>query len=266
MKKRLFLLPLLGGFLLASCSMSDLMFWKKNSEPESEQKEEEYKPDPEPPEDTTDHSPILKEEFGDYKLARSVEEGKRYVLGVFRHETNIMRFFSGDYHRDDKGFYPFYLGTLEENTTTGAAEIEIKFKEGSTTEFSMQVFTTDSELPWNGKYLGVYSAKGNSNDVMSVALLDSPEQTEYHAPDTGNLTNATNGYWKFHTTLRDDKKEEDRNVFAPGADYLHAELGDTQAVPKLLGTKGKFVSMDCQTYELAIDGLEYDLAHLYEHK
>ena len=266
MKKRLFLVPLLGGFLLASCSMSDLMFWKKNNEPEQEEKKEEYKPDPVPPEDTTDHSPVLKEEFGDYKLAKSVEEGKRYVLGVYRHETDVMRFFSGDYHRDEKGSYPYYLGTLAEDETTGAAEIEIKFKEGSTTEFSMQVFTTDTELPWNGKYIGVYSAKGTSNDVMSVAVLDSPDQTEYYQPGSSTLTNPTNGYWKFHTTLKDKQKDEDRTVYTPGADYKHTELGDTEAVPKLLGTRGKYVSMDCQTYETAIDGIEYDLAHLYEHK
>ncbi len=267
MKKRLFLVPLIGGFLLASCSLEDLMFWKKNSEPEQGNKEQEFKPDPVPPEDTTDHSPVLKEEFGDYKLAKTVEEGKRYILGVYRHETDIMRFFSGDYHRDAKGFYPYYLGTLAADETTGAAEIEIKFKEGSTTEFSMQVFTTNSELPWNGKYIGVYSAKATSNDVISIALLDSPDQTEYYSPDKPTVkTNATNGYWKFHTTLRDKQRDEDRTVYAPGADYLHEELGDTEAVPKLLGTRGKFESMDCQTYEIAIDGIEYDLSHLYEHK
>lgn len=260
MKKRLFLVPLLGGFLLSSCSFSDLMFWQKKESSQEEQKHE-YKPDPKPPEDTTDHSPVLKEEFGDYKLAKTVEEGKDYVFGVFRHELQKMRFFSGDYHRDSAGYYPYYLGTLAEDVTEGAAKIRIKFKEGSTTEFSMQVFTDDDTLPWNEKYIGIYSAKAKSRDVISIALLDTPDQEDYYSPNAPTVkTNKTNGYWKFHTTL------EERNVFAPAADYRHTELGDSTAVPKFLGTAGDFTSMDCQTYQTAIDGVEYDLAHLYEHK
>ena len=41
MKKRLLILPILAGFVLSSCSFEDLMFWKKKTEQETEQKEDE---------------------------------------------------------------------------------------------------------------------------------------------------------------------------------------------------------------------------------
>lgn len=46
MKRRLFILPILAGFVLSGCSFQDLMFWKKKSE-DSQQKEEKHSEDSE---------------------------------------------------------------------------------------------------------------------------------------------------------------------------------------------------------------------------
>ena len=255
MKKRLFLVPLLGGFLLSSCSFSDLMFWQKKESSQEEQKHE-YKPDPKPPEDTTDHSPVLKEEFGDYKLVKSPEPGKKYILANYRHDADYMMFFNGDYHRDGDEFYPFYMGGTEEVDESAEVEIESLGDDGS---FAIKVSCAES-LPWNGKYIGVYSATSSfSNPVMSIALLDSPDQTEYVDPKSDLETNPTNGTFKFYDEI------EGLKVYAPAAMYQNEEL-DAEPVPKFIGTKGEYVSFDCKSVDDALDGTQYDIAHFYEHK
>ena len=175
-----------------------------------------------------------------------------------------MRFFSGDCHKDSKGQYPFYMGTLEDfDSYEGAAEIEVVFLNDE--EFTMQVSAPGQF--WDGKYIGVYSAhSSNQNPVMSIAPLDSPDQTEYYPVqqngDPGeDLADTPSAKWKFHTV------EDDVQIYAPAADYMYSELGDQSATPKYLGTgAAKFVSIDCKQASAALDGIEYDLAHLYELK
>ncbi len=204
-----------------------------------------------------DHSPRIKETYGDYTLAKSVVDGGQYILGVFRHESGQMRFFNGDYHRDGDSYYPYYLGT-DADSTENAAVITVHMV--SSTEFSMQVSSPGN--PWDGKYIGVYSAHGSGGGaVMSIAVLDSPDQTEYVQPgdEIGGQTDPTYGFFKFHTTCNN------QTVYAPAADYKHEEDGDKKANPKFLGTAGNFISIDCKDYQVATDGLAYDLAHLYAH-
>ena len=251
MKKRLLLIPLFAGLVLSGCGKDE----PKGDEPVGG--------DELPPEDTTDHSPVLKEEFGDYQLAKELKDHGRYILGVYRHEDDIMRFFSGDYHRDAKGHYPFYMGTLQNfDDYEGAAEIEVIFQ--NETEFVMQVHAPG--MVWDEKYIGVYSAFSSSeNAVMSVAAMDSIDQEEYFVPDsegnpTTKQTDKPSAIFKFHSV------ENDVGIYAPAADYMYTELGDKEATPKYLGTAGDFVSIDCKQADIALDGVEYDLAHLYELK
>ena len=55
MKKRLFLLPLIGAFTLAGCSFEDLMFWKKKEDSSKKTPSGEVVPggDEEPTEEPT---------------------------------------------------------------------------------------------------------------------------------------------------------------------------------------------------------------------
>lgn len=249
MKKSLFLLPLVGGLLLSGCSFEDLMFWKKVK-------------DSDLPENTL-------REFQGYKLATSVKEGKRYLLGDYRHREDLMRFANGDYHWDGGNFYPFYMGTVA-GTTEGAAEFEIKYLNKSAGEFSIQVFAEGK--PWHQKYIGVYGAKSTyDNQVMSIALLDDPKQTSYTDPKTGTAVgNRVSGVFTFV------EKYEDLPAYAPAAFYEYPEV-DPEPVPKFLGSslitdedyeKGEadYISIDCKRWEDALSGSKYDLAHFYEKK
>ena len=266
MKKRLFLLPLLGGFLLAGCEIQIgnkvIKLFEKETK-EEEKKEENTKQNEQEEqggeeEQGSGNAPVIKEEFGDYKLAKSVEEGGKYIIGVYRSKLDYMRFFNGDYHRDAGNFFPFYMGCGAEDDVSCAAEVTVHFVNEN--EFTMQVSTSDASLPWNGKYIGVYSAtSGYNNQVMSIALMDSPNQTSYTDPKSGKTTDLPSALFKYHVSCND------QTVYAPAADYKYEGL-DEEKVPKFLGTAGDYVSIDCKSYEVATDGNEYDLAHLYVHK
>lgn len=239
-------------FSLSACTLPKWLSWLSfipglEAPKEDEEEEEEFVP--------LDHSPRIKETYGDYTLAKSVEDGGEYILGVYRHETGAMRFFNGNYHEDGGEYYPFYMGTDLESPETAAIVTVHMIND---TEFSLQV--SAPELPWDGKYIGVYSAHGSGGGaVMSIAVLDDPLQTEYTQPISGEVTDPPTGVFKFHTTCNN------QTVYAPAADYQHEEDGDTKAVPKFLGTAGDYVSIDCKDYTVATDGLAYDLAHLYAH-
>lgn len=249
MKKHLFLLPLVGGLLLSGCSIEDLMFWKKSSKVEF-------------PANTL-------EEFKGYKIATSVKDGGRYLLGDYRHREDLMRFAQGDYHRDSKGEYPFYMSTVA-GTTEGAAEFEVKFTNKSKGEFSLQVFCANTSLPWNGKYVGAYAAKSSyDNQVMSLALLDSPTQTHYTDPKSGT-SYTCKGIFQFYTVY------EDLPAYAPAIPFAYPNI-DPEPVPKFLGSsllsqenfdRGEpdYTSMDCKKWEDALTPDKYDLAHFYEKK
>lgn len=255
MKKRLFLIPLIGGFLLSGCTIK--LFGKTIKLFEKDEKQQNNKDkdkDNTPEETSTD--PVIKEEFGDYKLVKSPEPGKKYILANYRHDADYMMFFNGDYHRDGDEFYPFYMGGTEEVDESAEVEIESLGDDGS---FAIKVSCAES-LPWNGKYIGVYSATSSfSNPVMSIALLDSPDQTEYVDPKSDLETNPTNGTFKFYDEI------EGLKVYAPAAMYQNEEL-DAEPVPKFIGTKGEYVSFDCKSVDDALDGTQYDIAHFYEHK
>jgi len=275
MNKRLFLLPLLAGFALSGCTIN--LFGQEIAIGEDDSSSSvKPKPTPTPTPTPTpsggdeeeDHTPRLMEEFGDYKLAKEIHEGD-YILGAYRWNEEIMRFANGDYHRDANGYYPFYMGTVG-GTTEGAATVHVHFVNDD--EFTMQL-SCDASLPWNNKYIGVYAAESSfGNYVMSVGLLDDPYQEEYTDPKSGKVykdKQAPKGIWKYYEELNDQK------VYAPAAMYLYEDI-DSEAVPKFLGTGHKskqslqreddYTSFDCKSYEIATDGIQYDLAHLYELK
>ena len=256
MKKQLFLIPVVGAFLLAGCQIKIgnkvFKFFEKNNSSSNE----EGLPS------------NFKEEYNGYKLARSVKNGGRYILGVYRTREDKMRFANGDYHygynastKVDNDWFPFYLGTVE-GSTEEAAEIEVKFT--SNDEFTMQVFAEGK--PWDKKYIGVYAASSSfGNSVMSIALLDDPEQASYKDPKS-NKTFSPSGTFKYFESY------DGTLAYAPAAMFLYPGL-DEEAVPKFLGTghnpkeeEDDYTSMDSKSYEVALDYEQYDLAHLYEKK
>ena len=248
MKRRSLLLTMVAGLTLTGCSFDDLMFWKKVE-------------DSDLPENTL-------REFDGYRLATKVKNKKRYLLGDYRHREDLMRFANGDYHRDDKGFYPFYMGTVG-GTTEGAAEFEVKFTNIFKGEFSLQCFCEDTRLPWHEKYIGVYAATSSfENSVMSIALLDDPKQTTYEDPKEHKEWTVS-GICKFYKTY------EGMPAYAPAIDYEYPGIDLDGPVPKFLGSsmitdedwgKGKsdYISMDAKRWEDALTPGKYDLGHLYE--
>ena len=241
MKKQLFLLPLLAGLALGGCSL----FGGGDNE-----------------EKLPSH---FLNEFQGYKLAKSVKDGGRYLLGVYRYQEDWIRFADGEWHTDEKGYYPFYMSTVK-GTVEGAAEIEVKMI--SDDEFTMQVFAEGKH--WHQKYIGVYAAKSSyDNDVMSIALIDDPAQETYTDPKSGST-------FSFSTTFKFYTKYNGDVVYAPAAPFMYPDV-DPEPVPKFLGTghisetdkeagKEDYTSIDCKSYEVALDYISYDLAHLYEKK
>lgn len=245
MKKRLFLLPLAAGLVMSGCSIEDLMFWKKKG---------------------VDLPSNFLQEFGGYKLATSIKDGGRYLLGDYRVKYDLIIFASGDYHRNSEGYYPWYMGANAGGTVEGAAEVEVKFL--SKDEFSLQVFAEGK--PWHQKYIGIYAAQAAKNKVCSVGLFDSPTQREYTDPKKGERYTDVTGKFKWFETY------DDKAVYAPGFMFQYPGI-DAEAVPKFLGTpyetqqnldqgKEEFRSFSCESYEKALDYSVFDLAHLYEKK
>ena len=247
MKKRLLILPLLGGLVLAGCTWEDLMFWKKkggSSIPE-----------------------YIKTEFEGYKLAKSVKDGGEYILGVYRTQEGKMRFVNGDYHSDSKGSYPYYMATTD-NTTTGAAKVKVKMLDKK--NFTLQVIAPGHD--WDTKYIGMYPGTGKggggTNAVMSLAPLDSPDQASYTEP-----TDSSKTYTDLVAKFQYFENYANEVCYAPAALYKDTRVGDEEAVPKFMGTghnpdtsQDDYTSVDAKTYHVALDSGAYDLAHLYEKK
>lgn len=248
MKKRLFLIPLTAGFVLTGCKVTlfgkTFTFFEKKGSTDVELPQNFLK------------------EFQGYKLATSVKDGGRYLLGVYRVNEDLMRFANGDYHRDGNKYFPFYMATVA-GTTEGAAEIEVKMVGND--EFTMQVFA--SGQVWDQKYIGVYSAESTyGNSVMSIALLDSPDQTSYTDPKDSKTSDNVSAKFKFYTTY------EEMPAYAPAAPFQFPDI-DEEKVPKFMGTghntsdgEPDYTSIDCKSYDIALNSELYDLAHLYEKK
>ena len=239
MKKHLFLLSMVAGLTMTACDLFTKM-----------------------------PSNFLKE-FQGYELATSVKDGEKYLFGVYRSQRNydVINFASGDYHRDSKGYYPFYMGVNAGGTVEGAAEIEIGMINSK--EFTMKVVAPGKV--WDGKYIGVYAAVSSyDNKVMSIALLDSPTQKSYEDPKSQKTYTSLCGTFQFF------KKYDGKVAYAPAAVYAYPDL-DPEPVPKFFGTdyvsqesldkgEAEHNAIDCKSFEAALDYENYDLAHLYHKK
>lgn len=257
MKKRLVLLPLLAGLALTGCEIT--LFGKKIGGGGEETKTSAAL------QELLDAGAALKN-FQGHELVTSVKDGEEYLFGVYRKNEDLMRFVSGDYHRDDNGFYPFYMGTVA-GTTEGAATVKVEMLEGNT--FGLKI-SCNSSLPWNGKYIGVYAATSSySNEVTSIALLDSPTQTSFRTianHQAGAKTVTCSGVFEMYEYY------EGMPACAPGVKYLHPSLDEDVATPKFLGTghnnsydesEPDYTSIDAKQNVDALSIDAYDLAHLY---
>ena len=239
MKKRLLVLPLLGGLLLSGCDLMDTVkgwFSPKTEDKSSGDGKKDKGGDDDIPELIVDHTPQIKETYGGYKLARTIQEGKRYILGAYRHKSDTMRFFNGDYHRDGTGaddYYPYYLGTVEDSTA-GAAQVEIEFVGSSTTEFNIKVVDIpgDGEKTYLNKYLGIYTGiTDRDNVVTSIACLDTKDQTSYTDPKKGTVHDDVKAAFTFtekynQTTETGGTKEVD--VYAPCMSFQKKDMPGSQ--------------------------------------
>ena len=258
MKKRLLLLPLFAAFL-AGCEgnlfgqkvVINLPWEKKENNEKKDDKKEEEEPAKVDP---------IKREFGDYVLADTIEDGT-YLLGVYRTAQSTMRFANGFMHEDAKGYYSFYMGTTN-NTTSGAAEIEVKV--GDNGLFTMQVKAP--ETPWDDKYIAVYGGiKTDGSAILSIAMVSDPDLetqtfTVYNADNVEEITT------KVSTKFSLVDKIGDKEIKAPATLFQHEELDDSEPVRKFLGTGGTYVSIDTKTEADALSFTDYDLARLYKHK
>lgn len=254
MKKRLFILPLMAGLVLTGCEIT--LFGKTIKFGKDKEDEVDLASLPE----------NFKLEYEGYKMATSLKDGGRYILGTYRINEDVMRFADGNYHSDIKDgkqcYYSFYLGTTED--TSEAAVIEAKALGND--EFSLKMICEGK--PWHNKYIGVYNAVSEySNDVMSIAPLDelNQKQFEVHNKDkVGTVTALTQTHFKYYG------KYNDSPACTVAAMYLHQGV-DEEEVPKFIGTghnksynEPDYTSMDCKSYDIALELEEYDLAHLYE--
>ena len=277
MKKRMLLLPLLSGLVLSGCTFT--LFGQEITLGKKESKGGSGTQIPDTPTVTPKDIPLM-EEYGNYKLADSITAGKRYLLGLKRltgeAHVNEVRFFNGNYHvaTEEDGAkaghrYSYYLGTnkAENGNLEFAAELEAEASDVEG-EFYFKVHTTESN-PWNNKYLALYTAKAISRNTISFIPLDSVTQTSATAIDDDKNpasyeVTPTGGFitkFKMFTSY-----EDDRPCKAPGFMLKYTAAGDTEPVAKFFGSSGDYVSIDCQTYETALDPDNYDLAHLYEAK
>lgn len=281
MKKRLLLIPLISAFALSGCDFMDTVkgWFSPKSEDKTPSGKKESGDDSDIPELVVDHTPQIKETYGGYKLARTLQEGKRYILGAYRHKSDTMRFFNGDYHRDSAGYYPYYLGTVEDSTD-GAAQVEIEFVGSSTTEYNIKVVEIpgDGEKPYLNKYLGIYTGlTDRDNLVTSLAALANASDTTYTDPVKGTEHDDVKTTFtfteKYNQTTETGTKEVD--VYAPCMSFARKTMTGSQgsvegdAVERLvfIGTvinSNNYTSFDTQFVETATDGGAYDLVHFYE--
>ena len=257
MKKRLLLLPLLAT-CLAGCEgnlfgQKITIHWPWEKEEQKEKKEDDKEDEPK-------IDPI-KKEFGDYELAETIEDGT-YLLGVFRTNTNTMRFANGFMHEDTKGYYSFYMGTTN-NTTSGAAQIEVKVGEDG--KFTMQVKAPGTD--WDEKYIGVYGGlKGeNETPVLSIAMCSDPD-LETQTIKVFNADSEENITTKVGTKFSYVDKVNDRDIKAPAVWFAHEDLDETEPSRKFLGTGGDYISIDTKAEGEALSLTDYNLARLYKHK
>ena len=270
MKKRLLLLPILGGFLLSGCKITIgnkviSLFEKDEKQNNQENNENNNNNNNQQGGGEQEENKYIVREYGDYKLAEKVENGGKYLLGIHRtqgvHEGE-MRFFNGDYHRDGNKAYSFYLGTSESTNydTSFAAEIEVEFV--NDTEFALKVSAPGKV--WDGKYIGLYPAKATSRFTISTCLLDSLDQKTFHVVNATTESDVTSE--DVITSFKYYDKVDDVEVKTIAATYYYEAAGDAEATQKFFGTSGDYISFDVQSYPTAIDYEPYDLAHLYVHK
>ena len=279
MKKKLFLLPLIGGFLLAGCQIKigdkviNIGGGGKDKDTSTDGGNKEEEPE----------LPTIMREYGDYKLAETIEDGGRYLLGNFRRSgdhAGEMRFFNGSYHKDPskpagKQDFSFYLGTdaAVDGDTSFAAEIEVKMLENG--EFNMLVHAPGKV--WDNCYIGVYPGKGISRHVISTARLTSPNQKTFTVVDGNGKQFDDEMKYEYEVTPEElftsfkffsdyTVDGEAKEVKAPGIEYQYVENDEEEPLPKLFGTADNYVSLDMKSAPDAVDPNIYDLAHFYVHK
>ena len=251
MKKHLVLLPMIAGLALTGC---DLFGKKDNKNGDS----------------VTFPDNFLKE-FRGYELATSVEDGGRYLLGVYRVRYDQIRFANGDYHWGTNSktkqwdWFPYYMGTIGA-TVEGACEVEVKMVGNN--QFTLQVFAEGK--PWHQKYIGIYGAtSGYDNKVTSIGLFDSPNAKTYTDPKTSDYYSSVATKFEYYTEYNGVK------AYAPAIPYLF-EGKDEEATPKFLGIghaseetiakEGDYIAIEAKSFEGALDYEAFDLAHLYKKK
>ena len=202
-----------------------------------------------------------------------IVDGGHYLFGYHRATSDKMRFVNAEPHKDDKGEYPYYLGTADESAPEDdfenvgeAAEIVIEFI-GETNKFNMK-FASETGR-WNDKYLSVYCASSSyGNDVYSFYASD--EVGAKRTAEPGTSGGGETCYYEFEMM---DKYQVDEkhayNINAPIISFADERHEEEEATPKFFGSgldakKGVgYISIDCANATKAM-AEEYNLAFFYE--
>ena len=256
----------MGGLLLTGCKITlfGKTFYLFEKEPAKEEPEVKL--------------PIpLMEEYGEYKLADSITAGTRYLLGIqrtFGSNKDQVRFFNGNYHEDNNGYYSFYMGTTQAKNGDTSFAAEIEAEDAGNGEFYFKVYTEDEELPWNNHYIGVYpSITTGKKPTLSLALLETPTSKTFtqcgYTKEGGQVDEEVT----FDTVISKFKffnQYDERTVKAPGFTFQHSAKDEDQPCAKFFGTSADFISFDCRSEKdpeiPALNPTLYDLAHLYVKK
>lgn len=199
-------------------------------------------------------------EVDGHKLAKKLEDGKQYYMGVYDPEDNGVKFVNGNPHKDENGTYPFYMAKNEKVGLENAAKVEVKFTKDN--HFKLLVHTPKTSQHWSEKYITLYEAVSSySNKVVSI-----------HAAAEGETSFKLDG--KKYNIVADEfefiESYSDVPIYSVAVAHQYEAAGETEPVYRVFGTgidgdtDKQYISVDCSTIDKAMDTSTYWIAHFFE--
>ena len=198
-----------------------------------------------------------------HKMVSKLEDGKQYYMGVFDPDDNGVKFINGDYHTDEKGFYPFYMAKNTKAGLENAAKVEVQFTKDN--HFRLLVHTPKKDQKWSEKYITLYEAVSSySNKVMSIHAASDPEEKSFKSEKDGKTYKVAVNEFEFLECY------EEVPIYSAAAAYVFSAAGEEDPVYRVFGTgingdtNKQHISVDCKSIDQAIDANTYWIAHFFE--
>lgn len=177
MKKSLIFIPLMA-VALVSCTSSGGGSKKKKSTTETSQKSSgttasTHTGTPTVPTDPT-VSPIEPpspgpETYQGYRRVMTAPvDGKDYIYGIYQANLDKNIFMNGDFHRDEKGEYPYYFTTSDQV----ADAVKVRCTYTDDTHFDIQIIGGGKYTTYDGCYLEIYQ-DGKYTSLRGVTSFSS---------------------------------------------------------------------------------------------